>query len=135
MLNVLCGVHRVVGEDELGALPAVGVRDFDGNGHSGEVGEDEQLGGAVVASERVDLVVLGEQHVEVAVRDGGLGAAQLDQPPVVVEHRVVVGDLGLRVDLLVVGVDRDPRCAGGEACVSGVVPLHRRTGIVAAADA
>jgi hypothetical protein len=61
VLNVLCGVHRVVGKDELGALPVVGVRDFDGGGLFGEVGEDEQLGGAVVTGERVDLLVVCEQ--------------------------------------------------------------------------
>src|SRR5215213_10221253 len=43
VLNLLSGLHRVVGEDELGALPAVGLWDFDGGGLSREVGEDEQL--------------------------------------------------------------------------------------------
>src|SRR5919112_347602 len=53
---------------------------------SGEVGEDEQLGSAVASDERVDMFVVGEQHAEVAVGDGGLGMAQLDKPPVVVEY-------------------------------------------------
>jgi hypothetical protein len=53
-------------------------------------------------------------HAEVAVRDGGFGAVQLDQPPVV-KHRVVVGDLGPCVDLCIVGIDRDPRPPGSEA--------------------
>ena len=97
----------------------LGVRDFDGGGLSEEVDEDEQLGGAVATGERVDLVVVGEKLAEVAVRDGGLGAAQLDQPPVVVKHRVVVGDLGPRVDPCMVGIDRDPRRPGGEAGVFG----------------
>ena len=116
-------------------MPAVGLRDLDGGGISREVGEDEQLGAAVAPRERVDLVVVGEEHVEVAMRDDGFGVAQFDQAPVVVEHRVVVGERGLRVDLLVVGVDRDPRCPGGEAGILGIVPLHRGAGVVAAADA
>jgi hypothetical protein len=64
VLNVLCVVHWVVGEDELGTLLAAGVRDFDGGRSSGEVGEYEQLGGVVASGERVDLFVVGEQHVE-----------------------------------------------------------------------
>jgi hypothetical protein len=49
--------HQVRGE-------GIGVRDFDGGRSSGEVGEYEQLGGVVVSGERVDLFVVGEQHVE-----------------------------------------------------------------------
>jgi hypothetical protein len=52
-------------------------------------------------------------RADVAVRDGGFGAGQLDQPPVVVvNHRVVVGDLGPCVDLCIFGIDRDPRPPG-----------------------
>jgi hypothetical protein len=56
-------------------------------------------------------------HADVALRHGGFGAVQLDQPPVV--KHLVVGDLGLCVDFSIVGIDCDPRPPGGEAGVFG----------------
>jgi len=89
--KVLSRIERIVGDDDLGALPAVGVRDLDGGQFSEEVGEHEQLGAAVAPRERVGLVVIGEEHAEVAVCDDGLGMAQVDQAPVVLKHLVGVG--------------------------------------------
>ena len=57
---------------------------------------------------------------------------QLDQPPVVGQHRVRVAGLRRRVDPHVVGVDRQPRRPGGEAGLRRGVPLHRRPGVVPA---
>ena len=57
---------------------------------------------------------------------------QRDQPPVVGEHRRRVVALGAGVPLAVVGVHRQPRRPHGEAGVLGVVPLHRRAGVVPA---
>ena len=59
--------------------------------------------------------------------------AQRDERLVVREDRLRVVDLRGCVDLDVVGVDRQPRGAGGEPGVRGVAPLHRGAGVVAAA--
>jgi hypothetical protein len=58
--------------------------------------------------EGVELFVLGVEHVEAAVGEGGFGVPQVDQATVVVEDRVGVGELGLGIDGAVVGVDGDP---------------------------
>ena len=56
--------------------------------------------------------------------------AQPDQIPVVPEHRVLVGQRRLGVDLGVVGGGLEPGRAAGEACVGGGAPLHGGTGVV-----
>ena len=70
------------------------------------------------------LLVVGQQQPVVPVHHDGHGVPQRDQPPVVVEHRVRVLPRGLGVDLDVVGVDRQPGRAGGEARLRRGVPLH-----------
>src|SRR3712207_8121537 len=84
--KVLGGIDRIVGEEEFSVLPTASVRDFDGGGLLREVGEYEKLGVALATGERVDLVVVGEEHVEVAVRNGGVGVALFEQGPGVVAH-------------------------------------------------
>ena len=87
-----------------------------------EVRHDQQPGPLVLADERIDLVVLGQQHPERAVHDGRLLVPQRDQPSVVAEHGVRVVDLRGGIDLGVVGVGRDPRLAVGEAGVRASRP-------------
>ena len=103
-----------------------------GGVRAGEVAQHEQLDVAEAAGERVDALVVGHAHREVAEGDGGLGVAQLDQAAVVVQHGVRVGAGGLGVDLGVVRVHGEPRRAGREAGVLRRVPLHRRARVVAA---
>ena len=59
-------------------------------------------------------------------------AAQANQVAVVVEHRILVGELCLRVDFGVARVQLQPRGAGGEACVLTGGPLHGGACVVAA---
>ena len=62
-------------------------------------------------------------------------AAQANQVAVVVEHRILVSELCLRVDFGVARVQLQPRGAGGEACVLASGPLHGGAGVIAAGGA
>ena len=58
---------------------------------------------------------------------------QLDQTPIMVEYRLLIGDLGSGVDLAVVRIHRQPRVGLGEAGMDLVTPLHRGSSIVSTA--
>ncbi len=121
-------VRRRGAEDELGPAQRSASGRSTAWAPAGDVDQHEQRRGAERAGEGVHLLVVRHQHPEVAEGDGRLGVPQVDQPAVVREHRVRVVGLGGGVDLAVVGVDLDPRLAGGEAGVRASRPTGRACG-------
>ena len=100
---------------------------------AGEVAEHQQLVAVQRARERVDALVVGEQHREVPVAIDRQRVAQLDQPAVVVEDGVRVRDARPRALISTwLGLAAIHGSPGGEAGVRARVPLHRRAGVVAA---
>ena len=77
----------VVGRDQhVGIAPRGDVVDPRRRRSTGDVGHDEQLVGVQPTDEREHDRILGEDRTVVTEGDDRCGAAELDQPPVVVEH-------------------------------------------------
>ena len=119
----------VVGDDFFALLT---LEEVAGNFLVGEVAGDGEDLAVKVPPVGVDALAVLKERLEHAVGDDRQRVAQRDQLLIIMEDGIRVRHRGLRVDLLVVGVHRNPRLAGREARVLRIVPLYRRAGVVAA---
>ena len=78
------------------------------------------------------MVSLLEKSLEFSVNDDRKRVAQTDQLLIIMENRIRIGEGGLGIDLFIVRVYVDPRGTVCKACIFGIVPLHRSTGIITA---
>lgn len=120
----------VVADKQLCVLPI--VQQWAGYVMVGKVADHEYLLVVQCAGVGVNLFIVGQQQGVVTVDEGLVRLAQRQQAAVEAVHRVWVAHLFGGVDLWVVGVQRYPRCAGGKACIGGIIPVHGGAGVLAA---